>query len=80
MPPGATASTRPDIETVFENLPEPIDLEIDTENEMIYWSDRGEYPLGNTINRGYIGDQENGKEYEVLSRHLHEVCYNTTRT
>ncbi|KAJ5140293.1 hypothetical protein N7448_003701 [Penicillium atrosanguineum] len=73
MPPGATASTRSDIETVFENLPEPIDLEIDTESKTIYWTDRGEYPLGNTLNRGYVGDQQNGKAYEVLSRHLHEA-------
>ncbi|KAJ5233166.1 hypothetical protein N7468_006122 [Penicillium chermesinum] len=73
MPSGATPSTRSDIETVFENLPEPIDLEIDTETEMLYWTDRGEYPLGNSLNRGYVGDKQKEKTHELLSRHLHEA-------
>ena len=29
MPAGATAANRPDIETLFSNMPEPIDLDLD---------------------------------------------------
>ena len=47
MPPGATASTRQDIETLFSNLPEPIDLDLDLTSRTIYWTDRGD----NTISR-----------------------------
>lgn len=32
--------TRSDIETVLDNLPEPIDLEIDHVNQMLYWTNR----------------------------------------
>ncbi|KAJ6172802.1 3-hydroxyacyl-CoA dehydrogenase-like protein [Penicillium chermesinum] len=70
MPSGATPSTRSDIETVFENLPEPIDLEIDTETETLYRTDRGEYPLGNSPNRGYVGD----KQKEKITSSFHAIC------
>lgn len=35
-----------DVEVLFEGLPEPIDLALDTENSRLFWSDRGD----NTIN------------------------------
>src|SRR5690606_14666589 len=47
MPAGATAATRKDIEVLFANLPEPIDLEIDSDTRLLYWTDRGD----NTISR-----------------------------
>ncbi|OBT63193.1 hypothetical protein VE03_07735 [Pseudogymnoascus sp. 23342-1-I1] len=50
IPSGETAETRTDIETLFSNLPEPTDLELDVETETLYWCDRGELPLGNTVN------------------------------
>lgn len=50
MPQGATPSNRPDIEVVADKLPEPIDLEMDDESGILYWTDRGEMPLGNTLN------------------------------
>jgi hypothetical protein len=77
MPTGEIASNRSDIELLFDKLPEPIDLEIDTDNEMLYWTDRGEYPFGNTLNRAFVGLQQVVKgdslKPEILSRHLHEV-------
>jgi sugar lactone lactonase YvrE len=47
MPAGATAATRKDIELLFANLPEPIDLDIDGDTRLLYWTDRGD----NTISR-----------------------------
>ncbi|KAJ5168031.1 uncharacterized protein N7482_003625 [Penicillium canariense] len=76
MPPGGSAPNRPDIELLFDKLPEPIDLEIDVAQKMLYWTDRGEYPLGNTLNRapvspGIAAGHATSK-FEILSRHLHE--------
>ena len=36
---------------LFDGLPEPIDLELDLKNRMLYWTDRGDPPRGNTVNR-----------------------------
>jgi hypothetical protein len=51
IPRGQTAANRQDIETLFDNLPEPIDLELDLRDRMVYWTDRGDAPRGNTVNR-----------------------------
>jgi DNA-binding beta-propeller fold protein YncE len=51
IPPGETAANRKDIEVLYKELPEPIDLELDTYNRMMYWTDRGNPPRGNTVNR-----------------------------
>jgi hypothetical protein len=78
MPDGDTALNRSDTELIFGNLPEPIDLEIDSKTETLYWTDRGEFPFGNTVNRANVAESRaiNGiepRKYEVLTRHLHEV-------
>lgn len=69
---GESATKRTDVETLFDRLPEPIDLEMDIEQEMLYWTDRGEYPLGNSLNRAFAGSS-GGSKVDILSRHLHEV-------
>ncbi len=46
-----TPADRPDIELLYEALPEPIDLDIDPHARMLYWTDRGDPPRGNTVNR-----------------------------
>jgi DNA-binding beta-propeller fold protein YncE len=51
MPAGASPAARPDIELLYSGLPEPIDLELDLEHRMLYWTDRGDPPRGNTVNR-----------------------------
>ena len=51
IPPGQTAANRKDIELLYDGLPEPIDLELDSSNRTIYWTDRGDPPRGNTVNR-----------------------------
>jgi DNA-binding beta-propeller fold protein YncE len=51
VPTGQTASRRADIEVLYDGLPEPIDLDLDLTNRMMYWTDRGDPPRGNTVNR-----------------------------
>jgi 3-hydroxyacyl-CoA dehydrogenase/sugar lactone lactonase YvrE len=82
FPKGHDAKTRTDIEVLFQNLPEPIDLEIDEETNTLYWTDRGELPLGNSINRAKIdtikpvegnATSRPGSDYELVARGLHEA-------
>ena len=73
MPVGCDASTRKDIECLFSQLPEPIDLEIDEEGRALYWTDRGELPRGNSINRASIQADGSYGEYQILARNLHEA-------
>src|SRR6201988_1377817 len=40
IPNGQTPSTRRDIELLYDTLPEPIDLDLDLSNRMMYWTDR----------------------------------------
>ena len=51
IPKGETAADRSDLEVFFNGLPEPIDLEIDAAHRILYWTDRGDPPRGNTVNR-----------------------------
>jgi hypothetical protein len=51
MPEGNAPAERSDIEVVFDGLPEPIDLQSDLRNRVLYWTDRGNPPDGNTVNR-----------------------------
>ena len=51
IPKGQTPQNRKDIEVLYEDLPEPIDLDLDLANRMMYWTDRGDPPRGNTVNR-----------------------------
>jgi hypothetical protein len=73
IPKGETAATRADIELLFDGLPEPIDLELDLENRFIYWTDRGDPPRGNTVNRASIdADFTKHPTPDVLLTHLME--------
>jgi sugar lactone lactonase YvrE len=58
MPAGETASNRSDVEVLFDQLPEPIDLELDLENRILYWTDRGNPPSGNTVNCAAIDEAD----------------------
>ncbi|HET6324389.1 MAG TPA: hypothetical protein VFG04_06790 [Planctomycetaceae bacterium] len=73
MPKGQTAANRTDIEVLFENLPEPIDLELDLDNRVLYWTDRGDPPRGNTVNRASVeGKASRNLVPEILVTHLME--------
>jgi hypothetical protein len=51
---GFDPAARPDIEVLFDDLPEPIDLEWEPDAACLYWTDRGDPPAGNTLNRAVI--------------------------
>ncbi len=68
IPKGETAAKRSDIEVFFDRLPEPIDLELDLKNRVLYWTDRGDPPRGNTVNRASIDAKSRAPE--ILVTHL----------
>ncbi|MEJ8851331.1 3-hydroxyacyl-CoA dehydrogenase [Variovorax rhizosphaerae] len=74
MPHGQTAANRQDIEVLYEALPEPIDLDIDPDTRILYWTDRGDPPAGNTVNRAPL-DSLPGKRPapEIVFDHLMEA-------
>ncbi|MGI4879259.1 MAG: YncE family protein [Janthinobacterium lividum] len=71
LPRGADPAARVDVEVLFDALPEPIDLEWHAASSRLYWTDRGDPPLGNTLNRARI---EAGvvPEREIVLSGLHE--------
>ena len=73
LPQGQSAENRSDIELLYDNLPEPIDLDIDPVNRMLYWTDRGDAPYGNTVNRAPMDQRwENPRRPEILLSQLME--------
>jgi hypothetical protein len=73
IPKGETPVNRSDIEVLFDGLPEPIDLELDVENRVLYWTDRGDPPRGNTVNRAPIDVRPSPNNTpEILLTHLME--------
>jgi hypothetical protein len=70
IPSGETPANRSDIEVFFDGLPEPIDLELDHKNRVMYWTDRGDPPRGNTVNRASIDNKP--AEPEIVVTHLME--------
>jgi DNA-binding beta-propeller fold protein YncE len=72
-PTGQTASNRADIEVLYDGLPEPIDLELDLNNRVMYWTDRGDPPRGNTVNRAPMDSAAKGRPApELVFSHLME--------
>jgi DNA-binding beta-propeller fold protein YncE len=70
---GETAANRTDIELLFDGLPEPIDLELDLKNRLVYWTDRGDPPRGNTVNRAPMdADARTRPAPQILFNHLME--------
>ena len=74
IPAGESADKRSDVELLFDNLPEPIDLEIDAENQTLYWTDRGEHPVGSSLNRAPLAAFTGAGEVtpEIVARHFSE--------
>lgn len=72
IPIGETPESRSDIELQFENLPEPIDLEISPDTQTLYWTDRGEHPTGNTLNKAEVG-RSGKREKVILTSHFNEA-------
>jgi hypothetical protein len=73
IPKGESPANRSDIEVLFDHLPEPVDLELDLENRVLYWTDCGAAPRGNTVNRVAIdADGKPSGPPEILITHLME--------
>jgi hypothetical protein len=70
IPKGETAANRSDIEVFFDHLPEPVDLELDHKNRVLYWTDRGDPPRGNTVSRASIDAKPRAPE--IVLTHLME--------
>lgn len=68
---GRTVARRPHRHRVVgQDLPEPIDLDLDTTGHLV-WTDRGAEPDGNTLNRGQV--QPAVGPYGILSRGYQEA-------
>ena len=52
--PGASARHRDDIELLWKDLPEPIDVHLLGDGATLVWTDRGDEPEGNTLNRAMV--------------------------
>ncbi len=73
IPSGQTPANRRDVELVYEALPEPIDLDIDPATRTLYWTDRGDPPRGNTVNRAPLdARQGERKAPEIVFSNLME--------
>jgi hypothetical protein len=73
IPKGQTPSNRTDIELLYDNLPEPIDLDLDLGSRWLYWTDRGDPPRGNTANRAPLdAPQAKRPAPEIIFTHLME--------
>jgi len=73
IPTGQAPASRADIEVLYDGLPEPIDLELDLNNRVMYWTDRGDPPRGNTVNRAPMDSDTKGRPSpEIVLTHLKE--------
>jgi hypothetical protein len=74
IPQHQTPAHRKDIELLFEGLPEPIDLDLDLTKRILYWTDRGDPPRGNTVNRAPMDSAPaHRKDPEIVFNHLMEA-------
>ena len=73
IPTGQTAADRADVEVLYGGLPEPIDLDLDLNNRVMYWTDRGDPPRGNTVNRAPMDSGAKGRAVpDIVLTHLME--------
>jgi len=72
IPLGENALNRSDILTLLSDLPEPIDLEMDQANRILYWTDRGSEPNGNTLNCASMTD-EGLENHRILANGFKEA-------
>jgi DNA-binding beta-propeller fold protein YncE len=75
IPKGQSPSNRTDIELLYDKLPEPIDLDLDLDlgSRQLYWTDRGDPPRGNTVNRAPLdAPQAKRPAPEIVFTHLME--------
>lgn len=78
-PAGQLSDSRIDVECILSDLPEPVDLDIDENTATLYWTDRGEIPFGNTLNKVQVGESgrplpsDSFRNFNTVSRHFKEA-------
>jgi DNA-binding beta-propeller fold protein YncE len=73
IPRGQSPTDRTDIELLYDELPEPIDLDLDLGSGLLYWTDRGDPPRGNTVNRAPLdAPQAKRPPPKIVFTHLME--------
>jgi DNA-binding beta-propeller fold protein YncE len=77
VPKGQSPANRSDVEVLFDGLPEPIDMDLDLGRRMMYWTDRGDLPRGNSVSRAPMDLPTGAKprhrdDQEILVTGLHE--------
>ncbi|KAK6845711.1 L-carnitine dehydrogenase [Apiospora arundinis] len=81
-PMDVAAGTKPEErprEMLLGGLPEPIDLEVEAETQTLFWTDRGDPPRGNTLNKISLADLAAASKAQtviksdILARRLHEA-------
>ncbi|HBO24861.1 MAG TPA: hypothetical protein DD649_18550 [Providencia sp.] len=60
------------IQLLLDKLPEPIDLLFDKETQILYWTDRGSEPNGNSLNCANVTD-DGLNNYRVICRGFKEA-------
>jgi len=71
LAPGASPTNRRDVELLYSDLPEPVDLDLDLATRTLYWTDRGDPPRGNSVSRAPM-DPKPGEEPQVVLTELME--------
>ena len=72
IPEGETAENRTDVKVLLDKLPEPIDLDLDVKENILFLTHRGDPPFGNTISR--IDMKDHSKlDKKILIKKLHEA-------
>ncbi|KAJ5305719.1 hypothetical protein N7508_004734 [Penicillium antarcticum] len=75
----ADITTPKNRQCILSGLPEPIDLEVDENSHTLYWTDRGELPWGNSLNRtsldgtGLPLSADSAAKHQVITRGLNEA-------
>ncbi|CCE79181.1 Piso0_001228 [Millerozyma farinosa CBS 7064] len=69
---GGDPERRDDIEVLLDKLPEPIDLYLDAENDILYWTDRGKEPEGNSLNKAKL-DDSGLSNYQIIATGFKEA-------
>ncbi|KAA8646340.1 hypothetical protein EYZ11_009898 [Aspergillus tanneri] len=78
-PTSPIVESRKDVQCILSGLPEPIDLKVDESSHTLYWTDRGEQPFGNTLNKALLDEAgmfvpvDTSMGYEILAQDFNEA-------
>ncbi|MCJ1319172.1 hypothetical protein MMC15_004505 [Xylographa vitiligo] len=72
LPEGETPDNRSDKKILLDHLPEPIDLDLDAEENVLYLTDRGDPPFGNTVSSIDLNNPAKIQK-RTLVKKLHEA-------